>query len=170
MVESDALPGNDARTLRPFTWQDEAASGVPADGYDLGDCADRKRAIDMRIVLTARLGSLVANDRLDAIAVDDKYYEFVRVGVAVDKLGHRAKLVPERAVDEALLGERHAPGRHPVLTRSHRFPPGDALGDVQKFGHAANPVTGTGSHTTGFSLPASVQSLNEAIKKRSEAS
>jgi hypothetical protein len=62
-------------------------------------------------------------------AVDDQDDKIV--SVAVEILGHAAKLVAQRAVmNEPLVLQRDAAGRHPVVTCPHSFQLHHALGEA----------------------------------------
>jgi len=54
------------------------------------------------------------------------------VSVAVDALGHAAKLVAQRAVNKALALQRDTAGGHPVITCLDSVQPHGALGDVEQ--------------------------------------
>jgi hypothetical protein len=69
-------------------------------------------------------------------AVDHQDHQIV--SVAVDALGHTAKLVTKRAVDETLVLQRDAAGGHPVVTCPDSVQPHRALGDVEQLRHIRN--------------------------------
>src|SRR5215469_9465667 len=117
--------------------QDEPIGAVARDGNHVSDRADRKRAVNVGVLLAAGLGCLVANRGGHPVAIDDEYDEIV--SIAVQELRDGAELVTERAMNEALVVERDTAGRDPVLAGGHGVQPGGPLGYVKQLRHSCTP-------------------------------
>src|SRR5262249_30310052 len=93
----------------------------------------RYRAVNVRVFLAARFRGLVGDRHAETVAVDDQHDEVV--GVAVDVLGYGAQLLRQGTMDEALLVQGDAAGRHAVPTRAEGGLPGRPVGDVEQTCH-----------------------------------